>query len=166
MLWASSYMIAHNGISEETAAMFASLFFIGITVGRGLNGFLTFKFSDRTLIRAGYSIIVCGAVLISIPSVDALTVAGFIVLGLGCAPVYPSIIHSTPALFGAQNSQAMIGVQMAFAYIGGLASPLFGVLADAITPNILPFYIAFFLVIMIVMHELMVRQTKPQSSIL
>ncbi len=160
MLWASSYMVSHNGFPEERAAMFASLFFIGITVGRGLNGFLTFKLSDRTLIRIGYSIVCAGVVLIAIPSVDWLTIAGFIILGLGCAPVYPSIIHSTPSLFGAQNSQAMIGVQMAFAYIGGLASPLFGVLADAINPNILPIYIAFFLAIMIIMHELMVRKTK------
>ena len=160
MLWASSYMVSHNGFPEERAAMFASLFFIGITVGRGLNGFLTFKLSDRTLIRIGYSIVCAGVVLIAIPSVDWLTIAGFIILGLGCAPVYPSIIHSTPSLFGAQNSQAMIGVQMAFAYIGGLASPLFGVLADIITPNILPIYIASFLAIMIVMHEVMARQTK------
>lgn len=160
MLWASSYMVSHNGFPEERAAMFASLFFIGITVGRGLNGFLTFKLPDRTLIRIGYSIICAGVVLIAIPPADWLTIAGFIILGLGCAPVYPSIIHSTPSLFGAQNSQAMIGVQMAFAYIGGLASPLFGVLADAINRDILPIYIAFFLAIMIIMHELMVRQTK------
>ncbi len=164
MLWASSYMVSHNGFSEDMAAMFASLFFIGITVGRGLNGFLTFKFSDKALIRAGYSIICIGVVLIAVPSVDWLTIAGFIILGLGCAPVYPSIIHSTPAHFGVENSQAMIGVQMAFAYIGGLASPLFGVLADAITPNILPVYIALFLVIMIAMHEVMVRRTEQRKQ--
>ncbi len=164
MLWASSYMVSHNGFSEDMAAMFASLFFIGITVGRGLNGFLTFKFSDKALIRAGYSIICIGVALIAVPSVDWLTIAGFIILGLGCAPVYPSIIHSTPAHFGVENSQAMIGVQMAFAYIGGLASPLFGVLADAITPNILPVYIALFLVIMIVMHEVMVRRTEQRKQ--
>ena len=163
-LWASSYMVSHNAFPEERAAMFASLFFIGITVGRGLNGFLTFRFSDRTLIRVGYSIICAGVVLISVPSADGLTIAGFIILGLGCAPVYPSIIHSTPSLFGAENSQAMIGMQMAFAYIGGLASPLFGVLADAINPNILPIYISFFLVIMIVMHEVMVRKTRQKTD--
>lgn len=157
MLWASSYMISHNAFSEEIAAMFASLFFIGMTVGRGLNGFLTFKFSDRTLIRCGYILITVGVSLIAIPSVDALTVAGFVVLGLGCAPVYPSIIHSTPSLFGAENSQAVIGVQMAFAYIGGLASPLFGMLANSGAIAFMPAYLAFFLIVMIVMHELTVR---------
>ena len=164
MFWASSYMVSHNAFGEEAAAMFASLFFLGITAGRGLNGFLTFRFSDRTLIRAGYCIICVGVALISVPSADALTIAGFVVLGLGCAPVYPGIIHSTPALFGVENSQAMIGVQMAFAYIGGLASPLFGLFADAVTPNILPAYIAFFLVIMIAMHEVMVKRTSVRAS--
>lgn len=103
MLWASSYMIAHNGMTEEMAAMFGSLFFIGITVGRGLNGFLTFKFSDRALIRAGYVLIAVGVALVALPFSDVLTIIGFIVTGLGCAPVYPGIIHSTPALFGAEN---------------------------------------------------------------
>ena len=124
-LWASSYMVVHSGFSEERAAMFASLFFIGITAGRGINGFLTFRFSDRTLIRAGCVLMAAGVALI-IPSVSWLTIAGFVVLGLGCAPVYPGIIHSTPSLFGADKSQAIIGMQMAFAYIGSQASPLFG----------------------------------------
>ena len=167
MLWASSYMIAHNAFSEEVAAMFASLFFIGMTLGRGLNGFLTFKFSDRTLIRCGCTIITAGVVLIAIPTVDALTVAGFIILGLGCAPVYPSIIHSTPSLFGADKSQAVIGVQMAFAYIGGLASPLFGVLVNYGALTFMPLYLGVFLILMIVMHELTVKLTaaKPVGSL-
>ena len=167
MLWASSYMIAHNAFSEEVAAMFASLFFIGMTLGRGLNGFLTFKFSDRTLIRCGCTIITAGVVLIAIPTVDALTVAGFIILGLGCAPVYPSIIHSTPSLFGADKSQAVIGVQMAFAYIGGLASPLFGLLVNYGALTFMPLYLGVFLILMIVMHELTVKLTaaKPVSSL-
>ena len=161
MLWASSYMIAHNGFSEERAAMFASLFFIGITAGRGINGFLTFKFSDRTLIRCGYMLILAGVALVALPF-GAAAIAGFTVLGLGCAPVYPCIIHSTPTIFGADRSQQMIGFQMAFAYIGGLASPLFGVLVDAVTPSVLPAYLAAFLALMIAMHEVMVKRTAPR----
>lgn len=163
MLWASSYMIAHNGMTEEMAAMFGSLFFIGITVGRGLNGFLTFKFSDRALIRAGYVLIAVGVALVALPFSDVLTIIGFIVTGLGCAPVYPGIIHSTPALFGAEKSQAIIGMQMAFAYLGGLASPLFGAIAQATSTVYMPVYIAVFLAIMIAMHELMVWQTKKRA---
>ena len=165
MLWASSYMISHNGFTEEFAAMLASLFFIGITVGRGLNGFLTFKFSDRTLIRCGSELIAVGVILIAIP-VDGLTIAGFVALGLGCAPVYPGIIHSTPALFGVENSQAVVGMEMAFAYIGGLASPLFGVIAGALTPDILPIYVGIFLVLMIVMHEITIKKTsRPPAEV-
>ena len=163
MLWASSYMIAHNGFSEEFAAMLASMFFIGITVGRGLNGFLTFRFSDRTLIRCGYVLIAIGVVLTAMPA-DWLTITGFVAVGLGCAPVYPGIIHSTPALFGVENSQAVVGMEMAFAYIGGLASPLFGIIAGAWTTQILPAYVGVFLVIMIIMHEITARLTAKAGS--
>ena len=163
MLWASSYMIAHNGFSEEFAAMLASMFFIGITVGRGLNGFLTFRFSDRTLIRCGYVLIAIGVVLTAMPA-DWLTITGFVAVGLGCAPVYPGIIHSTPALFGVENSQAVVGMEMAFAYIGGLASPLFGIIAGALTTQILPAYVGVFLVIMIIMHEITARLTAKAGS--
>ena len=156
-LWASSFMVARNGFSEERAAMFASLFFIGITAGRGINGFLTFRFSDKTLIRIGCALIAAGVVIIAVPGADWLTIAGFVVLGLGCAPIYPSIIHSTPALFGADKSQAIIGMQMAFAYIGSQASPLFGVIAQVVSPAALPYYLAFFLVMVVLFHELMVR---------
>ena len=163
MLWASSYMIAHNGFSEEFAAMLASMFFIGITVGRGLNGFLTFRFSDRTLIRCGYVLIAIGVMLTAMPA-DWLTITGFVAVGLGCAPVYPGIIHSTPALFGVENSQAIVGMEMAFAYIGGLASPLFGIIAGAWTTQILPAYVGVFLVIMIIMHEITARLTAKAGS--
>ena len=163
MLWASSYMIAHNGFSEEFAAMLASMFFIGITVGRGLNGFLTFRFSDRTLIRCGYVLIAIGVALTAMPA-DWLTITGFVAVGLGCAPVYPGIIHSTPALFGVENSQAVVGMEMAFAYIGGLASPLFGIIAGAWTTQILPAYVGVFLVIMIIMHEITARLTAKAGS--
>lgn len=166
MLWASSYMIHFNGITEQRAAMFASLFFIGMTVGRGINGFLTIKFTDKTLIRAGQALIVVGLIFIVVPSVTALTIVGFITIGLGCAPVYPSIIHMTPALFGKDKSQAVIGVQMASAYVGSLcAPPLFGLLADYVTPNLLPLFLSFFLVIMVVMHEIVVIKTRKKSAL-
>lgn len=165
MLWTSSYMISHNGISAETAAGFASLFFIGIMLGRGVNGFLTFKFGDRTLIRAGLLIILAGLLLVIVPDVLPLTVAGFIMIGLGCAPVYPCIIHMTPALFGQDKSQAMIGVQMASAYLGSLAAPpLFGVIANATTPEALPFYALAALILMIIMHETVVKKTRKNEK--
>lgn len=165
MLWASSYMICHNGITADTAAMYASLFFIGMTAGRGINGFLTIKFGDKTLIRAGQALIAVGVILIVIPSVEMLTVIGFVTVGLGCAPVYPSIIHMTPALFGADRSQAMIGVQMASAYLGScFAPPLFGLFANHVTPALLPAFLALFLVPMVIMHEIVVKKTKGHAT--
>lgn len=164
MLWASSYMVSHNGVTAENAAMYASLFFIGITAGRGINGFLTLKLGDKALIRTGIGLIAVGIVFIIIPSVRALTVAGFIVIGLGCAPVYPCIIHMTPALFGEDKSQAMIGVQMACAYTGSCAAPpLYGLMANHISAKLLPAYLSVFLVLMIIMHELTVSKTKKRS---
>jgi len=165
MLWASSYMIGHNGVTVEHAAEFAGLFFMGITAGRGINGFLTLKFGDRTLIRAGAVIILLGIVFIVVPGVQGLTVAGFVIIGLGCAPVYPSIIHMTPALFGADKSQAMIGVQMASAYVGScLAPPLFGLMANHVTIELLPLFLFVFLALMAVMHEIVVKKTAAAGS--
>lgn len=160
MLWASSYMVLHNGIAPETAASYASLFFIGITVGRALNGFLTIKFTDDTLIRVGETIIAIGILAMLLPLGNTVTLVGLILIGLGCAPVYPCIIHSTPTHFGAERSQALIGVQMASAYIGTAAMPpLFGLLAKGVSAALLPFYLLTILTLMFVMYETLVKKT-------
>lgn len=152
MLWASSYLVQNNNIKEEVAAILASMFAIGITLGRFINGFLTLKLSDKKLIKLGLFIIVIGVVLMFIP-LNLTTIIGFILIGLGCAPIYPSIIRLTPKLFGEENSQAMIGVQMACAYLGVLLMPpLFGVLADNFTISLLPIYLLIILILMIVMN--------------
>ena len=133
-LWASSYLVLNKGITPETAASFASLFFIGITVGRALCGFLTLKLNDAQMVRMGLGFIAIGIVPLILPLGEAVTLVGLLLIGFGCAPIYPSIIHATPSHFGAENSQAIIGVQMASAYIGNcLMPPLFGVLANHIS---------------------------------
>ena len=159
-LWASSYLNLHKGIPAETAATFASLFFIGITVGRAISGFVTMKLNDIQMIRLGQGIIVAGIVAMILPGSNILAMAGLILIGLGCAPIYPCVIHSTPAHFGADKSQAIIGVQMAFAYIGTmLMPPLFGLIARRISVALLPFYLFVILVVMIIMHELLTKKT-------
>lgn len=159
-LWASSYLSLHKGIPAETAAAFASLFFIGITVGRAISGFVTMKLNDIQMIRLGQGIIVAGIVAMILPGSNILAMAGLILIGLGCAPIYPCVIHSTPAHFGADKSQAIIGVQMAFAYIGTmLMPPLFGLIAHGISVALLPFYLFVILVVMIIMHELLTKKT-------
>ena len=158
-LWASSYLALYKGVPGETAAFFASMFFIGITVGRALNGFLTMKLSDTQLIRIGQGIILVGIIAMLLPLGDAVSLAGLILIGLGCAPVYPCIIHSTPAHFGADKSQALIGVQMASAYIGTcLMPPLFGLIAGHVSIVLLPVYLLAILILMAVMYERMLKR--------
>lgn len=159
-LWASSYLVLHKGIAPETAAGFASLFFIGITVGRALGGFLTMKFSDEQMVRLGQGIIVIGITALLLPLGEYAALTGLILIGLGCAPIYPSVIHATPDHFGAERSQAIIGVQMASAYVGNcLMPPLFGLIANHITVALFPPYLLVILVLMITMHEALLKIT-------
>ena len=158
-LWASSYLTLSRGVERSTAAFFASLFFLGMTLGRGVNGFLTVKFDDRTLIRMGCAITGLGVGAMLLPGKMAL--AGLLLVGLGCAPIYPCIIHSTPANFGPEKSQALIGVQMASAYVGTLTlPPLFGLIANHIGAWVMPVYLLGILMLMVVMHEKMLKKVS------
>ena len=158
-LWASSYLNLHKGVAPETAAFFASMFFIGITVGRAMNGFLTIKFSDTQLIRMGMSIVLVGIAVMLLPMGEIMSIVGLILIGLGCAPVYPCVIHSTPYHFGEDKSQAIIGVQMASAYVGTcLMPPLFGLIANHISVSLMPVYLLAILILMAVMHEKMLKE--------
>ncbi len=159
-LWASSYLALHKGVPAETAAGFASLFFIGITVGRALSGFLTMKLSDSRMVRLGQGIIAAGIAAFLLPLGEYAALAGLLLIGLGCAPIYPCIIHSTPAHFGAEKSQAIIGVQMASAYMGTcLMPPLFGLIANHITVSLFPFYLLAILILMVFMHEALLKSS-------
>ena len=160
-LWASSYLTLTRGVAADTAASFASLFYIGITAGRAACGFLTLKLSDTQMIRLGQGVLAVGVAALLVPGPQLLALAGLVLVGVGCAPIYPSIIHSTPEHFGAQHSQAVIGIQMASAYVGNLVMPpLFGLLANNITPALFPFYLLALLVLMVFMHEQLVRKTS------
>lgn len=154
-LWASSYLVQFRGIHPDTAASFASLFYLGITAGRFACGFFADRAGDRLLIRIGILTAGFGAILISLPfGLDFPALAGLIIIGLGCAPVYPSIIHSTPFNFGKENSQAVIGIQMACAYVGTtLMPPLFGLIASHITIGLYPFYLLLFALLMLFASE-------------
>lgn len=163
-LWASSYLTLYKGIAPETAASYASLFYIGITVGRAISGFITIKLNDVQMIRMGQLIILGGVIIMLLPFGETLSLAGFIMIGLGCAPIYPCIIHSTPAHFGADRSQALIGVQMASAYVGTcLMPPVFGLIANHISVSLLPLFLFILLILMVVMHELLKKKTEPAS---
>lgn len=160
-LWASSYLTLYKGVSAETAATFASMFYIGITIGRALSGFITMKLNDVQMIWLGQGLIAVGILIMFLPFGQSLSLVGLIVIGLGCAPIYPCIIHSTPAHFGADKSQAIIGIQMASAYVGTLLMPpVFGLIANHITVALLPVYLLIILVVMVVMHEALTKKTN------
>ena len=163
-LWASSYLVMKGGMDAETAASLASLFYMGITVGRAVSGFVTYKMNDTNMIRLGQGIIVLGIFIMLLPLGVWGSMVGLILIGLGCAPIYPCVIHSTPAHFGEENSQAMIGVQMASAYIGiCVMPPLFGLLANHISAGLLPWYLAVINVVMIVMCERLNRKAAGRE---
>jgi len=152
-LWASSYLVGARGVSPETAARFTALFYMGETVGRFLNGFVSDRLGDRLMIRIGVLTMAAGTVLILLP-IGAVSLAGLVVVGLGAAPVYPCIIHSTPTNFGKENSQALVGIQMASAYCGStFMPPLFGLIAQYVDVALYPFYLMFFAGLMLFMTE-------------
>ena len=159
-LWASSYLVLNRGMDETAAAGFAGMFYLGITIGRFINGFIAMRLSDHTMIRMGLGIIGAGMALLLIPGGEITALIGLVVIGLGCAPIYPCIIHSTPDHFGAENSQALIGVQMASAYMGNLLMPpLFGLIANHISIALYPVYLLALLALMTWMHEQVLRKT-------
>ena len=165
-LWASSYLVLHQEVSAETAAGFASLFFVGITAGRSLSGFLTLLLNDTQMIRLGQGVIAVGIITLLLPFGTITSLVGLLLIGLGCAPVYPSIIHATPANFGEDKSQAMIGVQMASAYAGTcLMPPVFGLVANHLGISLLPFYLMLILIVMVFMHERMFFKIQQPNKI-
>lgn len=166
-LWASSYFVLVKGITPETAARYAALFFIGITIGRALSGFLTFIFSDEQMIRIGIGVLSLGIIMLMLP-VDnhVLALISLIVIGLGCAPIYPSIIHMSPRYFGKDKSQAIIGVQMASAYMGSLIMPpLFGIITKWTGMGILSIFMGLLTILMLMMSEKFTKNEPIEEKI-
>lgn len=165
-LWASSYLVSGRGINSGTAAKYASLFYLGITFGRFLCGFIANRVGDRRMIYIGIAAIFVGITAIWLPiNTDWVCLYGLIIIGLGCAPVYPSIIHSTPGNFGVGNSQAIVGVQMASAYTGStFMPPLFGWIANNININLYPVFLLIFAVLMLVMMVALNKAISPNTS--
>ena len=164
-MWAASYCTLVRGLDAVTAASWASLFYLGITVGRFLSGFLTMKFNDHQMIRIGQMLIAVGIALVFLPAGNTCLRAGLVTIGLGCAPIYPCIIHETPANFGKSLSMAMTGIQMAAAYTGTtLLSPLFGVLAQNITMQLYPWALLVMLLLMVVLSEQLHKKTAASRA--
>lgn len=153
-LWGSSFLVHVKGIEVSVAARWIAMFYGGITLGRFLSGFLTMKLSNKILIRIGQLILLVGAVLFLLPFSDYLSLLGFTLAGLGCAPIYPCMLHETPVRFGKENAQSLIGIQMAVAYTGStILPPVFGFVASATTMALFPFVILAYTTIMLVSSE-------------
>jgi fucose permease len=160
-LWATSYLVQNEGLSPEASASFAGLFFLGVTIGRALSGFITIKVSDKNMVRSGLIIIAIGILTITLPLSSMAAFIGLIIIGLGCAPIYPCLIHSTPVNFGSDKSQAIIGVQMASAYIGSLLMPsFFGFLIRYVAVSFLPIYLLILLILLYFTYSVMLKKTS------
>lgn len=162
MAWSCTYLVEVKMIDEPTSAAFASCFFIGMTIGRFLGGFIMDKLGDRNMILLGTSVALLGVAFLLLPTTNHyISLIGLIIIGLGCAPIYPCIIHSTPFNFGAENSGSIIGIQMASAYMGTtFIPPLFGILGKTFSFIVFPLYICIFILTMILMIEKTFRITK------
>jgi len=160
-LWASSYLNLSKGMDTITAARWGSFFFIGITIGRAVSGFITMKLNDTQMIHLGEIIVAMGILVLILPVGIAGSLTGLILVGIGCAPIFPSVIHATPEHFGSDRSQAIIGVQMASAYVGTLVMPpLFGLIANHINIALFPAFLLFSLIVMVAMYERVLRKDR------
>lgn len=153
-LWGSSYMVAVRGISPETAAKWISLFYLGITAGRFFSGFLTLRFSDDAMVRLGEGTAIVGILLILLPLHNLFLCLGLILTGLGCAPIYPSLLHATPQRFGKSLSQSLMGTQMAISYLGSTTMPpVSGFLSEKISMGLYPILLLVFALCMTILTE-------------
>lgn len=162
-LWGSSYLVNSRGADPQLAARFVSVFFLGITVGRLISGFISMKLSGKNMVRLGEAFLLVGILMILQPFEIYICMAGFILVGLGCAPIYPAILHDTPKRVGVGLSQALMGIQMAFAYIGTtFMPPVLGALSEVTGLWIFPLFILFFTVLMIFAVEVTYRKQEKQ----
>lgn len=160
-LWASSWLVLVRGFDADRASRWASLFYLGITAGRFLSGFITDRLGDKRMVRLGICIAVPGALFLLIGA-EFTAMSGLLLLGLGCAPIYPSLVHTTPGLFGQRESQTIIGYQMASAYVGStLMPPLFGLLVKVLSLRLYPGWLLLFAAGNALMAELLYRSRKP-----
>ena len=166
MIWASTYLVEYHGVTADVAAGYASFVFIGITAGRALCGFVATKIGDKLLIRLGIGVMVLSAIVIALSPLNAtLALVGLIAFGVGCAPVYPSIIHATPTNFGSDKASALIGIQMACAYTGvTVMPPVFGLIARSHVATF-PYYLLALSILLIVFTEMVNRITAQHAPL-
>lgn len=154
VLWGSSFLVNIKELNPATAATWVSLYYAGITIGRFITGFITFKLSNRTLILIGQLMALFGAIVLLLPLQAVFSLIAFIIIGLGLAPIFPCMLHETPRRFGKEHSQMIMGYQMAFAYSGTtFIPPVLGFVATSLTIGIVPICIMLFIIGMLLSSE-------------
>ncbi|MHA6530078.1 MFS transporter [Paenibacillus sp. BAC0078] len=165
-LWGASYLVGAKQITADTAAGWISLYYGGITIGRMITGFITLKVHNRVLIRCGQLVAIAGGGILLLPLPDAFSLAGFILIGLGLAPIYPGLLHETPTRFGRDNSARLMGIQMAVAYTGTtFLPPLVGIIATQVSIGLFPFIVLVFLLTMLMSAEGVNRILSQQEKV-
>lgn len=153
-LWGSTFLVDSKGIDPATAAEWLSFYFLGITMGRVLSGFISFKLSNKQMLRLGQTIVLVGAIILLLPLANIFMLIGLVLIGLGCAPVYPSMLHETPVRFGEENSQYVMGLQLAAGNTGSLLlPPLFGFVASRLSVNLLPIFLVVYAIVLLFSTE-------------
>lgn len=165
-LWGASFLVGAREFDAERAAGWVALYYGGITLGRLITGFIAMKVNNLILIRSGQVIAIVGGIALLLPQPAPLFLAGLILIGLGLAPIFPGLLHETPARFGKENSAKLMGYQMAVAYTGStFLPPLFGVLAAKTNISLLPIIVLILLVLMLLSAELVNRVLASNSNI-
>lgn len=160
-LWSTTYLVVVRGVAADVAAGYTALYYMGITAGRMLSGFLSLRLATKSMIRIGQGLIALGVVALLLPLPQGLLAAGLFLVGLGCAPIYPGMLHETPNTFGPSRSQAIMGIQMACAYTGTtFVPPLFGLLGGWLGYGIFPVFVAGLLLLQAAMVALVYRKGK------
>ena len=153
-LWGSSYLVKTRNVLPEEGAFWMAFYYGGITAGRMLSGFLSFVFNNRQMIRGGLVTAVAGTLFLFFPFPVFITGGSFVLIGLGLSPVFPAMLHETPARFGKERSQDIIGFQMGFGYSGSAFLPLLlGVLLQHAGMSVFPFFTAFSTVLILFFSE-------------
>lgn len=159
-LWGSSYLVDVKNLPAAVAAQWVSFYYAGITIGRFITGFITFKINNRTLIRMRKIIALAGAKLLFLPLPSTFSLVCFVMGGLGLAPMFPCMLHETPTRFGKKHSQTIMGYQMAVAYSGStFMPPLLGFIASHST-------IGIFAICIVVIVAAMLLSSEKLNSLL
>lgn len=164
-LWGGSFLVAVRGLEPSTAALWVSLYFGAITLGRFLSGFVSMRMTSKQLIRYGEVSILAGVAIMLLPLPTYFSLVAFILIGLGCAPIFPSMLHETPARFGREAAQHVMGFQMAVAYVGAtLLAPLFGLIASRTSFMLLPLFLLAYIAVMLFCSEKVNRDLDARAN--